>query len=66
MGNLKNFLSRIAFEKQASPSKTPGRNDQCWCGSGKKYKKCHLEEDEKKRDRNSSANCGSTCGTSRC
>jgi preprotein translocase subunit SecA len=18
-----------------------GRNDQCWCGSGKKYKKCH-------------------------
>jgi hypothetical protein len=23
MGNLKNFLSRIAFEKQASPSKTP-------------------------------------------
>jgi hypothetical protein len=20
----------------------PGRNDPCWCGSGKKYKKCHL------------------------
>ena len=19
----------------------PGRNDLCWCGSGKKYKKCH-------------------------
>ena len=18
----------------------PGRNDACWCGSGKKYKKC--------------------------
>ena len=18
----------------------PGRNDECWCGSGKKYKKC--------------------------
>jgi hypothetical protein len=24
----------------------PGRNDRCWCGSGKKYKKCHLREDE--------------------
>jgi len=24
----------------------PGRNDPCWCGSGKKYKKCHLETDE--------------------
>jgi hypothetical protein len=23
-----------------------GRNDQCPCGSGKKYKKCHLAEDE--------------------
>ena len=25
----------------------PGRNDACWCGSGKKYKKCHIEFDEK-------------------
>lgn len=23
------------------------RNDNCWCGSGKKYKKCHDEFDEK-------------------
>ncbi|MEJ5368387.1 MAG: SEC-C domain-containing protein [Bryobacteraceae bacterium] len=23
-----------------------GRNDPCWCGSGKKYKKCHLEQDQ--------------------
>jgi hypothetical protein len=25
----------------------PGRNDPCHCGSGKKYKKCHLESDER-------------------
>ena len=25
----------------------PGRNDPCWCNSGKKYKKCHLESDER-------------------
>ena len=25
----------------------PGRNDPCWCGSGKKYKKCHIDVDEK-------------------
>jgi len=24
----------------------PGRNEPCWCGSNKKYKKCHLEADE--------------------
>lgn len=23
------------------------RNDPCWCGSGKKYKQCHLGLDEK-------------------
>lgn len=25
-------------------SKTMGRNDPCWCGSGKKWKKCHYPE----------------------
>jgi hypothetical protein len=24
----------------------PGRNDPCYCGSGKKYKQCHLREDQ--------------------
>lgn len=24
-----------------------GRNEECWCGSGKKYKKCHAETDER-------------------
>jgi len=28
-----------------------GRNDACWCGSGKKYKKCHLPQDEKEKVR---------------
>ena len=25
----------------------PGRNDVCWCGSGKKYKKCHEAADQR-------------------
>ena len=28
----------------------PGRNDECWCGSGKKYKKCHRDLDERLED----------------
>ncbi|MDH5493392.1 MAG: SEC-C metal-binding domain-containing protein [Myxococcales bacterium] len=24
-----------------------GRNDPCYCGSGKKYKQCHLREDQR-------------------
>jgi len=39
------------------PSKLPDRNDPCWCGSGRKYKKCHLHEDEKK-SRKAAAGCG--------
>lgn len=26
-----------------------GRNDPCWCNSGKKYKKCHLNRDRQKK-----------------
>lgn len=33
-------------EAGAPPRFKPGRNDPCWCGSGKKYKKCHLAADE--------------------
>ena len=30
-----------------TPSKkAPGRNDPCWCGSGRKYKDCHRNSDE--------------------
>lgn len=52
-------LARMAAgEKSAQkmPSKAapvtkkimPGRNDPCWCGSGKKYKNCHLRSDQEK------------------
>jgi len=26
-----------------------GPNDQCWCGSGRKYKKCHMQADSRMR-----------------
>lgn len=34
-----------ALSQSAPPAKKPGRNDPCWCGSGKKYKHCHLNAD---------------------
>ena len=41
---------RLIYQGQPAlpPSKKPGRNEPCWCGSGKKYKKCHLEADQKR------------------
>jgi len=38
------FMSALAnLEKRSTenPHKKVGRNDPCWCGSGKKYKNCH-------------------------
>ncbi|MCH6554570.1 MAG: SEC-C domain-containing protein, partial [Acidobacteria bacterium] len=36
-------LSRPA--RPLAVEEEPGRNDPCPCGSGKKYKKCHLQHD---------------------
>ena len=35
-------ITEIGEKSQTKTSgKKPGRNDSCWCGSGKKYKRCH-------------------------
>jgi preprotein translocase subunit SecA len=34
---------RVGTVRRARPK--IGRNDPCWCGSGKKYKKCHMGAD---------------------
>lgn len=39
-----------------------GRNDICWCGSGKKYKNCHLASDERKRAAQRDAARGGSLG----
>jgi len=36
-----------------------GRNDTCWCGSGKKYKDCHWDSDRVKLARERAAGCRS-------
>ena len=36
---------KSAREEPTQPRKKLGRNEPCWCGSGKKYKKCHLDAD---------------------
>ena len=44
-------LTELRAEVERAPSaakKVPGRNDPCWCGSGKKYKNCHMAADSGK------------------
>jgi len=58
MNLFKSIVNMFSSEDAETPVKDLGRNELCWCGSGKKYKKCHLSEDEKKANRNYAANCG--------
>ena len=39
-------IRRGAFNEPARRVERPGPNKPCWCGSGKKYKRCHQREDE--------------------
>jgi len=38
------FLQKNYYTNQSNEKKL-GRNEFCWCGSGKKYKKCHMKHD---------------------
>lgn len=39
--------TKIGIDPSPVRSQNIGRNDLCWCGSGKKYKKCHMGDDKK-------------------
>ncbi len=38
----------MILKNKNKPSLGLSRNDPCWCGSGKKYKKCHMDSDTEK------------------
>jgi SEC-C motif len=47
--SLASWFRNLVSPRPKSAQIELGRNDVCWCGSGKKYKKCHLKSDELKR-----------------
>jgi len=47
--SLRNTILRVIAGSQPPPLPDLGRNDRCWCGSGRKYKLCHQMTDERKR-----------------
>ncbi len=40
------FLDKL-FRRPPSSAEHLGRNEPCWCGSGKKYKQCHFDADQR-------------------
>ncbi len=41
------LLDKLFHRRPPKAAASLGRNDPCWCGSGKKYKRCHYESDIK-------------------
>ena len=60
MGLFDKVLDLMRGEEDPRPAVLPGRNEHCWCGSGRKYKKCHQHEDQAKAAKACSMNCGPT------
>jgi uncharacterized protein YecA (UPF0149 family) len=54
---LKNFFVPANEQHQ---TRNMRRNETCWCGSGKKHKKCCLHKDEEKMRKFYSSNCRTT------
>jgi hypothetical protein len=48
MGIFDRIASAFRREPAPVPGREPGRNDECWCGSGVKYKRCHLDADRRR------------------
>jgi hypothetical protein len=40
------LLVELLEQHRAEPRRGLGRNEPCWCGSGRKYKKCHLGREQ--------------------
>ena len=38
------FLRSVLEEQRPQPTRMMPRNDPCWCGSGRKFKACHLRQ----------------------
>lgn len=43
-------LLRLLQQMRTEPRRDIGRNAPCWCGSGRKYKKCHLGKEQQPMD----------------
>ena len=55
--DMMGILSKLFGKTEPETIPQLGRNDPCWCGSGKKYKKCHMELDIKKKSRFLASTC---------
>ncbi len=61
MGLFDSVWDLFGKKEDVRPAVLPGRNEPCWCGSERKYKKCHEPEDrQEKAAKACSVNCGPT------
>jgi hypothetical protein len=61
--NIAAGLKRLMLGPEEREIPNLGRNDRCWCGSGKKYKTCHQAVDDRHRSSQRAAALKQQAGT---
>jgi uncharacterized protein YecA (UPF0149 family) len=54
------LFNKLFQKRPPREAMTLGRNEPCWCGSGKKYKKCHYETDQEHFSKLNAAACSTS------
>lgn len=61
--NLAAGLKRLMLGPEEKEIPNLNRNDRCWCGSNKKYKACHMADDDRKRSAQRAASAKKQTGS---
>ena len=61
--SLRDTFRRLIAGPETATVPSLGRNDRCWCGSGRKYKICHQAVDDRRRSTMQSAPHSARRGT---
>ena len=50
----------VGIGKSPAVDNIPGRNESCWCGSGVKYKRCHMASDQSRARARTRTSCATS------
>lgn len=50
----------VGMTKAPAVDTLPGRNEACWCGSGVKYKRCHMASDQSRLRARTRTSCATS------
>ncbi|MHB8835187.1 MAG: SEC-C metal-binding domain-containing protein [Candidatus Methylomirabilia bacterium] len=59
-GSMELLKKLFGIGKSPAVAFRPGRNESCWCGSGVKYKRCHMNSDQSRARAKTRTSCATS------